>query len=908
MFLHICIVTPDLLGPIRNGGIGTACTYLARELSSAGHHVTLLFSLSDTDETEQAPWIEEYTRLGINVTIAEVWAASHHIPHVFPEHPSVRMAHFVYNWLKKHRFDIILFMEWQGHGFYALHAKQCGLYFQDTAMIVQTHSPSLWHAINNADLSGHPLQALTWFMERQSVAMADAVISPSRYMLQWLKEHHFCLPVLQKVQPNLLEVDPALCRQKGKTSIRELVFFGRLEYRKGLVEFCDALDCLVQDGHMPHEVSFLGKCAWVGAKHAALYIARRAEKWPFPIRILPGYGHQQALEYLSGEERLAVIPSVADNSPYTVYECAAYRIPFVARDVGGVKELLSPDDWKSCLCNDNPRSLAGKLKDILEHGVTCPKLAFDLKHNQHEWRTLLPDLLHTIRAERVPYPSDKNVPLISVCLTHYQRPYFLKQALDALRNQNYPRFEVILADDGSTDKKSKRFLHELQLDFHRRGWKLLRLPNGYLGKARNAAVREAKGDYVLFLDDDNVPRPSMIRTLTQAALCSGADLVTCFLDVFTGNNAPVSSTKIQERFLPLGDIVSWSAVTNIIGDASSLVRRSFFEKMGGFSEDYGLGHEDFELYLRMVLHGATVVVVPESLLWYRRRTHSMLADTNAAANRMRSLRPFLECLPANYAELAALTHLALVGNKSREERCAAAPEKLSPEEKEHFAEADPASLPTLSLVADSLIASGQSELAVQMMESLRNVDAGETAVIRLRAKACGIARKDPAALQNVLNEFEAGDHDEAVRAAFYATLLETSTSLPISLQSHELFAEIFRRLCSCSTLDNHACLIMTRYLFQNGRIDEARIWMERALRFAGKDYLKRRPDVAEAIKKGMFTCALQHYALHGKQDRTPWPEKYRFIRLLQDCPKLLTSSEISTFTAAPYAVSAFLKK
>src|SRR4051812_46703028 len=66
--LRICLVTPDINGPVRNGGIGTACEAIARIAQEAGHDVTILFSRDDYTETLPiAEWVAFYAALGITL-------------------------------------------------------------------------------------------------------------------------------------------------------------------------------------------------------------------------------------------------------------------------------------------------------------------------------------------------------------------------------------------------------------------------------------------------------------------------------------------------------------------------------------------------------------------------------------------------------------------------------------------------------------------------------------------------------------------------------------------------------------------------------------------------------------------------------------------------------------------------
>jgi len=110
-----------------------------------------------------------------------------------------------------------------------------------------------------------------------------------------------------------------------------------------------------------------------------------------------------------------------------------------------------------------------------------------------------------------------SVPMVSVVVVHYNRPQLLEQALRSVANQTHPaaRLEVVLVDDGSTTPEAVAYLDRLEAEgswWRERGWLVLRQPNRYLGAARNAGWRAARGEWVLFMDDDNVAMPSLVRS------------------------------------------------------------------------------------------------------------------------------------------------------------------------------------------------------------------------------------------------------------------------------------------------------------------------------------------------------------------------------------------------------------
>ncbi len=247
-------------------------------------------------------------------------------------------------------------------------------------------------------------------------------------------------------------------------------------------------------------------------------------------------------------------------------------------------------------------------------------------------------------------------PKITVCITHYNRPAYLRQALRSMVDQERAPFEVIVVDDGSPGEEVSTELAEIesQFDFPARGWRLIRQENRYLGAARNRAAAEAGGDYLLFMDDDNVAKPHEMAWFAATARHTGADLITCLADVFDGSYDPRFHDGPSSIWLFAGPTPTLSVVTNTFGDANALIRRAAFLEIGGFTEDRGVGHEDWELFARFLTRGYHITVIPEALFWYRRSRTGMIGSTSRRANFARVLRPHLNKIPVVYHPLMEL--------------------------------------------------------------------------------------------------------------------------------------------------------------------------------------------------------------------------------------------------------------
>ena len=654
--LRVCIVTEDIIGPVRHGGIGTAYRYVADLLVSAGHDVTILYALGTHAETGTIEeWIEYYANRGIKLVpvprpdIAESKG---------PLGKAMKVPYFVYWWLKDQQFDLVHMSEWRGTGYYCLLAKQQGLAFQDTLFCVKCSSPTLWSRLGGYQVLDDRAQLIRCFIERRCVEVADIVVSGSLHMLRWMLEQGYNLPRARcYVQPNVMLKSTYSTDHTGAkndfsmAAIDEIVFFGRLELRKGIHLFCEAIDRLEKKGIRPKKVTFLGKRAKVFDFWS--FIARYQGKWPFEVQFLTDHAQPDAIAYLCGSGRLAIIPSLLENSSFAIYECLVYRIAFLASDRGGNPELIAPEDRDGSLFEAHPEALANKIASALRNGALRPKPSFDDAENNRIWldwhaQLTVPGKIEAMgahpRFDATQILSDR--PLVTVCLAHYERPDLVMQAIDSIRRQTYQNIEVILVDDGSTSEAAVARLNELETDFREHGWQIVRQENRYLGASRNAAARRASGEFLLFMDDDNVAKPEAVQTFLRTMQATGADILTCFADVFVGQKYPAEKNCVS-RVTPIGPNVTFNMFRNGFGDSNCFVRRSAFNRIDGFTEDYKVGKDDMEFFAKATLSGLKLEVLPLPLYYYRRPDGSGMKSQNVSdsAGQLRALRPFVDALP-----------------------------------------------------------------------------------------------------------------------------------------------------------------------------------------------------------------------------------------------------------------------
>lgn len=647
---RICFITVEFHGLFKNGGIGTANTALAVALAERGFDVTV--AIANSDESGPRLGGRNFNKLkshwaGYGITLDFVRAH----PLFVGSFDEPRTASYcVYLYVQRGGFDVVLFNDNGGHGYYSLLAKHTGVFKNPPLFCVVAHGPTDWvHELNAQEYSR--LLVLRSYMERRCAALADLLVSPSAYLADWMASRNWVPRSRTRIVQNLVGAPAAkIARSAGpqRQPVSEIVFFGRLETRKGLTLFCDSMDLLgsVLDLHTVR-VTFLGKFGRIGALHSGIYVAERARRWRAELRVLANHDQTQALDYLTKPGVLAVIPSRAENSPCVVAECLELGLLFLASNTGGTPELVAPEDRDSCLFSPEPEVLAARLADALRSGHRRARLAVSPVATLDEWLRLLPPAARDatpVPAAPVPDAPAPEIrrPRISVCIVHSTTPGF-HACLESLCRQTYPDMEIVIVVETSVGAAG------LPID-PRVDTRVIDAPCTSVGAARNAAARHASGDYLLFVDDAvQFVMPHAVATLAAAALKTSADILTGVREWVGGEMT--SKPPIREYDLPVGACTEMGAVENCFGEGMLLVSSACFGQSSGFSE-CGRDVLDWLFLSEASLRGATLELVPLPLF----RVRDAPLDLRDAERTLENHRRILQCYAQ--APMATLNRIA----------------------------------------------------------------------------------------------------------------------------------------------------------------------------------------------------------------------------------------------------------
>ncbi|RKX30893.1 MAG: hypothetical protein DRP22_04525 [Verrucomicrobia bacterium] len=203
--------------------------------------------------------------------------------------------------------------------------------------------------------------------------------------------------------------------------------------------------------------------------------------------------------------------------------------------------------------------------------------------------------------------------LVSVVIPCFQAAEYVGEAIESALAQTHPSVEVIVVDDGSSDGTV-----EVVQQFGKRV-KLLQEPHRGAAAARNRGWRTARGEYVQFLDADDLLHPEKIARQLQAAGGSRREIVFCDCEI-------VSLSGEAVRIPALGPYTGGDPVVFLLRyqvlTAAALYPKTLLQRVGGFDEDLPCAQE-FDLNLRIACLGGALRYVPSKLCTWRQRPGSI---------------------------------------------------------------------------------------------------------------------------------------------------------------------------------------------------------------------------------------------------------------------------------------------
>jgi len=369
---RIAIVASEILGLPGTGGPGTADSFLAVALARRGHRVELVVAPGRDTTALSAEWRRTYD--DANVAIRPVDGDASVTP------AFLAPAAHVYDALRSDPPDVVVADDWRALPYAALRARQGGRALGETAFVLYCHGPARVFAAAARKVPDAVERFGEEVAQRACFELADAVVSPSAWLVRWMHDHRWPVRDVSVIQ-NLWQsaalghaVEPAPPSER----IRRIAFFGHLREGKGLRVFVDAVRKLDRDV----EVVFVGHTRRWSPDELTSWLGREAH---FETAL----DRSGALEQLKQPGTLAVMPSLLENSPYAVAECIEHGIPFLAADVGGTPELVAEEDRARVLHPPTADAFAAAIEQALQNGLAPAQPAVAPEESLASWLSVV---------------------------------------------------------------------------------------------------------------------------------------------------------------------------------------------------------------------------------------------------------------------------------------------------------------------------------------------------------------------------------------------------------------------------------------------------------------------------------------------------------------------------------------
>lgn len=256
-------------------------------------------------------------------------------------------------------------------------------------------------------------------------------------------------------------------------------------------------------------------------------------------------------------------------------------------------------------------------------------------------------------------------PLISIIIPSYNHAKFISKAIDSVLTQTYQNFEIIIADNCSDDGTDRVLAYYKD---HR--IRTLKLKNeGIIAKSRNLAIKEARGEWVAFLDSDDWWFENKLESCISNA-SNSTQVIYHDMKVFDGDNDILTDKIVKSRKLRNPVLIDLLVNGNCLINSSVMVRREMLTKVGGIDERKGLvTGEDYHCWMKLARETNNFLYLPKELGYYTVHQRGMsrrdvVAQTRLAVNDFSSNLTVKQLNHAN----AFLSYFSLVNlqeNKSK---------------------------------------------------------------------------------------------------------------------------------------------------------------------------------------------------------------------------------------------------
>ncbi|ABU59697.1 glycosyltransferase [Roseiflexus castenholzii] len=508
----------------------------------------------------------------------------------------------------------------------------------DVPLLLHLHSPDF--CITRANRQPRYRLPGYWIgrMERFCMHAADAMLSPSFFLANQIAGEMMQLSHAIEVVPYPYLPLPALETMPERG---DLVFFGRLEPRKGVMEFVGVCDHLWSRGY-DFRLTLIGDDTPFGPRGMSVGAWLR---WRYGRRIdegrlimtgasLPPEDLWRRLE----KAWAVVVPSTWENYPNVCIEAMALGKLVIASTSGGQAEMIGADGdcgilfrWDQpgdcvaaveralALSVDEVRAIGARARDRITaltsfEAVLPRRMAhFEQITTCMRPRRSFPGLMPDVPAPMRTVTPDTVPGLLSVVVPYHNLGAYLAETIASIVASSYRPLDIVIVDDGSDDPASVAALEQVG-QMHPDLVRIVRCERGGLARARNRGAQAARGEFLAFVDADDLVEPSFFeRAIDVLQRYDNVSFVYSWVRFFGESDACWPTWNVEFPYLLAHNMLT----------AFVVVRRSDFLAWGQNDPSLSDALEDYDAWISMVEQGCIGVSLPDPLVRYRMRSDSM---------------------------------------------------------------------------------------------------------------------------------------------------------------------------------------------------------------------------------------------------------------------------------------------
>ena len=626
--------------PDFGGGIGTYVENCAKMFAEAGDDVTVIVRSLNDNKIEK-------TKEGYKVVRFKQGEGEFYSYLGYDNALAYQYYEVIMNLIEKEgKPDVIEMQEYNAYGQYIIQNKlMLNEKLQDIPLVVHLHTPSFETLkINQFNTYEAPFY---WIgeMEKFCIKGADALLCPSQFLadkLQYLVKEKINVINL----PFDIDKDELGKYEKmkiNKNDKKTILYFGRTEYRKGVVQMLKGAEKLWKKG-LDFKIKIIGGDTKLESKGIMIgeELKKKYAKYieSDNLEILSPIPHLELIPHILSATAVT-IPSLYENFPNTCIYSMWLGKPVLVSKSGGQAEMVQDSGKNGIIFDwDKNGDFEEKLEQILEMNdqelQTMGKNAknrinslCNMDKNLKLRREFFENVIKNKKKRKTEFPFVEEMPkdnyikeydgkkdLLSVVIPYYNLGKTLPDTVKSIKESEYKNYEIIIVNDGSTDQESIEILKEYENDEKIR---IVNIDNKGLANARNVGAEAAKGEFLAFIDaDDKVDKTFYKKAIDILHQYSNVSYVYSWVQYFEGSTAVWPTFNIHIPYLLCANMLA----------AYSVIRKNDFLNFGKNRIEMEYGMEDYDGWVSLAEHGCLGVSIPEKLNLYRVRKDSMSRQFN----------------------------------------------------------------------------------------------------------------------------------------------------------------------------------------------------------------------------------------------------------------------------------------